>query len=144
MSGELPEITRSIYSNPKNPTYLMHRAMNLSKLELADLAAGDAYKAIQLLDAILRWFLGDSKSNYEDLSGTLRDATAKATDLQKSSYLWFGSILKDTFDMKTAQKIIQAARIRYPSHPDLEDMEKIYRYQIGRAGDGTPDAEGHH
>lgn len=124
MSEELPEITRSIYGNPKNPGFLVHRAMNFSKLGFADLAAGDAYKAIQFLDARLRLFLGDSKSNYEDLSGDLRAATAGGTNLQKSSYLWLGSILKDTNDLITAQTMIQEARVRYPSDPDLENEEK--------------------
>ena len=124
MCKELPETTRSLYGNPKNPRFLVDRAMQFSSLGFADLAAGDAYKAIQLLDARLRCFLGDSKSNYEDSSEVLRDTTAKATDQQLASYFWLGCSLQDTYNLTAAQTIIQEARVRYPSHPDLEKMEK--------------------
>ena len=127
MSHELPEITRRIYNDPQNPNLLMHRAMRLSNLGFADIAAGDAYKAIQLLDAILRRLLGGSKSHYEDLSGIPLDieaASAEAIDQQKISYIWFVSILVDTGAKIIAQKMIQQARARYPSYSELETMEK--------------------
>ena len=101
--------------------------MRLSKLGFADIATGDAYKAIQLLDAKLSRLLGGSTSNYEDLSGLTLDieaASAEAIDHQKISYIWFVSVLVDTGDKTTAQKMIQKARARYPSYSELETMEK--------------------
>ena len=127
MSDELPEITRRIYNDPQNPVLLVNRAMRLSKLGFADIATGDAYKAIQLLDAKLSRLLGGSTSNYEDLSGLSLDieaASAEAIDHQKISYIWFVSVLVDTGDKTTAQKMIQKARARYPSYSELETMEK--------------------
>ncbi len=126
MIEELPEITRKIYHTPHKPGYLTTRAAILSKLGFADLAAGDAYKAIQLLDKILRGLFGESKSNYEDVSGIPlndRAAAVRATDFHKTTFLWFGSILIDTGDRITAQVINREARIRYPSDPDLEKRE---------------------
>lgn len=127
MSDELPEITRRIYNDPQNSALLVNRAMHLSKLGFADIAAGDAYKAIQLLDASLRRLFGSSRSNYDDLSGipsAIEAVSAEAVIQHKTSYIWFVSILVDTGDKTTAQKMIQKARARYPSDPELETMEK--------------------
>ena len=72
----------------------MLRAADLSNLGFADLAAGNAYKVLQLLNVGLRWFFGDSESNYEDLSGILLErkaATTQATLAQKTSYILLAS-----------------------------------------------------
>ena len=126
MIEELPEITRKIYHAPQNPGYLTSRATIWSRLGFADLAAGDAYKASQLLDIGLRDLFGESRSNYEDVSDIplkLKAAAVRETGFQKTTLLWLGSILIDTQDRKTAQVINREARIKYPSDPDLEKRE---------------------
>lgn len=117
MSEQLPEMTRGIYNYPQNPVLWRLRAIVLFRLGFADLAAGDAYKAIQLL----------SKSNDENLSGIPLDieaASAEAPDLKMINYTWLVISLIDTGDNNAAQAMLQKARAMYPSHPDLKKIEQ--------------------
>ena len=133
LSERLFETTRSAYDSPQDPKYWMLRAENLSNLGFADLAAGDAYKALQLLNTRLRWFFGDSGSNYEDLSGILLERKAAATQAtlaQKTSYVLLASILRETWNVTAAYAMIQEARVRYPSNPHLDTMEKSLAIEL--------------
>ena len=126
MAEELPEVTRSIYIDPQNPSRWMSRAMNLWKLGFADLAAGDTYKAIQLLDSNIRDIFSsisrDSNTNFETLSELPVELATKVQGLTKlhgSVYQHFASILLDTDVPATAQAFIREARAMYPSDIDL-------------------------
>lgn len=125
-----------MYDEPQNLMHLVLRATRFLTLGFADLAAGDAYKAVRLLDATLRCLLGGSTSNYEDLSGRsleIEAASANAANLQRTGYRLLLATLFDIGDERSAKAIIQEARVRYPTHPDLEEIEKSLAIRLEEA-----------
>ena len=120
-------MTRRIYGDPQNPVFLIARATQLWRLGFADLASGDAYKAMLLLSQHLSAVFGGLQSHYEDLSGLPLDcqtAVRDASEIHKTLCLRRAAILHDLENLATAQAVIKEARVYYPSDPTLAQTEK--------------------
>lgn len=127
MPGRLLEKTQCVYDNPGSFVHLMNRAIDLWRLGFADLAAGDSYKALQLLGSNLRAVFGTSSSNYEDLSGLpvdMKTIVRPATNLHRNFCRQLAMMLLHLLNTTAAQALIQEARVNYPSDLGLEDLEK--------------------
>ena len=120
-------MTRRIYEDPQDPVHLINRGTDLWRLGFADLAAGDAYKAMLLLSPHLSAVFGGSQSSYEDLSGLPVDVQAGVRDISevhKALCMKRAGILMDMANLATAQAVVKEARVNYPTDPTLENTEK--------------------
>ncbi len=101
--------------------------MHLWRLGFAELAAGDAYRAMLPLSQHLSAMFGGSKSSYEELSGVpldAQDAVRGVSEVHKDLCLKHATILMDMFNLATAQGVIKEARVNYPSDATLAQTEK--------------------